>query len=457
MTLNIIADDVYVAPDPEPTAEEVYSLELLNRFRMDPKAEGEIIAPGGKRGANISTWVKVDFKMFYDEMLALEPVQPLVMNLALLKAARRHSHYMIKNGQTHVEVAGKPGFVAEGFGKRCKLAGYTGGPGGENCFNSTSNPTAGHIGFIIDWGKGGTGGMQKGRGHRMNMIKAKFNEVGISVLPHSGKVSITHNLGRGRSPRYAGGVIYRDKNKNGFYDIGEGVGNVKIKSHDGKSETFSWKSGGYALGLKSKGKVRLIASLNGVKFEKEFEAGSNSLKFDWSIPQEQDLIKIRELLKNISGIQKTPANKRKLFQASVKLYLVGNSLGMGPEEKKKFDVFVKDVKDAIEVDQKSIRSLWATDEKKPFKAKISALKKTYSGTLLSKWLLDASYTYNIKKAIADFEKKIELQPKKMSKSVKRKFLKSIEASKKKVKTPEYRKIMESFSNRVEALVKSKRR
>ncbi|PCJ57296.1 MAG: hypothetical protein COA79_16460 [Planctomycetota bacterium] len=451
------ADDVYVAPDPEPTSEEVYSLELLNRFRMNPNAEAEIIAPGGKRGPGISSWIKVDFKMFYDELMALKPVHPLVMNLALLKAARRHSHYQIKNGQGHVETPGKAGFVAKGFSQRCKLAGYTGGPGGENCFNSSKSAYFGHIGFIIDWGKGGPGGMQPGRGHRANMMKAKFNEVGISALPYSGKFSITHNLGRGKSARYAGGVIYRDKNKNGFYDVGEGVGNVKIKSHDGKSETFSWKSGGYALGLNSTGKLKLIASLNGVSYEKEFDAGSHTVKFDWSIPQEQDLIKIKELLKNISGIKNSPSNKKRIFQAAVKLYLIGKTLGMGPKEKSEFNKYVKDVKNKIDDDQKEIRSLWSKNEKKEFKIKVSKLKKEYVGTLLSNWISDASYTYNVKKVVSDFEKKVELTPKKMNSVVKRKFLKSIQASRRKVKTPEYLKIMDGFANRIQALVKSKRR
>ena len=39
----ILADDVYQAPSPEPTAEETLILELMNRFRANPKAESEYI------------------------------------------------------------------------------------------------------------------------------------------------------------------------------------------------------------------------------------------------------------------------------------------------------------------------------------------------------------------------------------------------------------------------------
>jgi len=66
--------------------------------------------------------------------------------------------------------------------------------------------------------------MQKGRGHRMNMMKAEAREIGLSALSHSSKIRITHNFGRGKGMRFVDGV-------------------VKISTEDGKNETVTWKSG----------------------------------------------------------------------------------------------------------------------------------------------------------------------------------------------------------------------
>lgn len=448
------ADDVYQAPDIEPTNEETYSLELLNRFRLDPKAEAELIAPGGqKAGDGRGGGRGVDYKMFYTEMLALTPAPPLVMNLNLLDAARKHSHYMIKNSLTHVEVAGNPGFVAADFGERCKLAGYHGGAMGENCFRDARDPLHGHNGFIIDYGDGGEGGMQKGRGHRMNMIKASAREIGLSALPHSGRISITHNFGSGKNARFAGGVVYRDKNKNGFYDIGEGVGGVKISILNDKQETITWKSGGYALSLNGKGALTLVATLGDSKFTGNYLAGDENIKFDWSIPEEQEIAKMRTMLATVGAIEDIPANKRKIFQAKVKLYLEGADLGMGPEEKQKFDEYVKEVKPKIDEDQKKVRELFVLEDNKEFKKAISILKTEYSSTALSVWLEDSLYMNTVKQTVTAFIKNAEENPKKINSSVKKDFLKVLEASKRKVKSTEYLKMFDNYMNQVEGLGK----
>lgn len=448
-----LADDVYQAPDNEPTAEEIYSLELLNRFRLDPKAEAELIAPGGQKAGDTGGGRGVDYKMFYSEMLALTPAPPLVMNLNLLDAARKHSYYMIKNSLTHVEIAGNPGFVAADFGERCKLAGYQGGAMGENCFRDARDPLHGHNGFIIDYGDGGEGGMQKGRGHRMNMIKASAREIGLSALPHSGRISITHNFGSGKSNRYAGGVVYRDKNKNGFYDIGEGVGGVRISSLDDKQESLTWKSGGYTLPLNETGAIKLVASFGGSKFVGSFLAGGENIKFDWSIPEEQEIAKMRTMLAGVAAIEDIPANKRKLFQAKVKLYLEGADLGMGPEEKQKFDDYVKEVKPKIDGDQKKVRELYALEDNKEFKKTITDLKTEYSATAFTPWLEDSLYTNSVKQVVATFIKNVEANPKKLTTSAKKDFLQVLEASKKKVKSTEYLKMFDAYINQVEGLKK----
>src|SRR6185436_3640692 len=99
------ADQVYKAPDPEPTVDETLILELMNRFRADPVGEVERLLKPGES----NPWRGVDWAMFTKEMKALQPAAPLVFNLKLLDAARKHSHYMVLNGLTHIEEPNKAG------------------------------------------------------------------------------------------------------------------------------------------------------------------------------------------------------------------------------------------------------------------------------------------------------------------------------------------------------------
>jgi hypothetical protein len=104
----LFADDVYQAPSPEPTAEETLILELMNRFRANPKAESEYIVKTFGHGDKI---FGAQAKMFLDECATLKSMPPVMFNLQLLNAARKHAYYMVHNGLGHTEEAGKRGFT----------------------------------------------------------------------------------------------------------------------------------------------------------------------------------------------------------------------------------------------------------------------------------------------------------------------------------------------------------
>ena len=222
------------APYPEPTAEEVAILDYMNRFRADPSGEADRINSASDLPGFF--WKGVDRAMFTAEVKALKPAPPLVFDLQALKAARQHAHYMIVNNiLTHVQKAGSPGFTGKSFSDRMKVAQFKGSPGGENAFRDAGNAWQSHAGFIIDFGPGGPGGMQKGRGHRRNMISTNFNVVGPSALPHSNRFSVVHNFGKVKG-RFVGGVIYTDRNKNGAFDPGEQFPNVQIGLEKSKKD-----------------------------------------------------------------------------------------------------------------------------------------------------------------------------------------------------------------------------
>lgn len=234
---------------------------------------------------------KVDMEMFVSECKALKPSPPLVFALELQESARNHSHYMNLNGQTHYEDSTKRGYTGASPSTRASKAGYKGLGIAENCFAKISGIDYAHRAFVIDWGSGGPGGMQRGRGHRSNLTNYNFNVVGIGCVNVNGSLktnlqtySCTQNFGS-ISGRYVGGVAFADTNGNGFYDIGEGLGGVTIETSNGNAKTMSWPSGAYALKLPDSNDVTLVAykGEGTRRVKKDFSSGTENVKFDYII------------------------------------------------------------------------------------------------------------------------------------------------------------------------------
>jgi hypothetical protein len=300
----------YKAPSPEPTATETLLLEYINRCRADPIAEAQRCA--GFRGIPKD----VDLDMFRKEMSQESPVPPLVFDLDILKAARWHSHYQILNNQTHMEDAGKAAFTGKGPLDRLRLAGYKGSVMGENICRDFA-PDQSHACFVIDWGAG-PGHMQPNRGHRRNLLSPKYKLAGIAALPmgkSESKFAVTHDFGAAKG-RWVGGVVLNDRNRNRFYDIGEGVGGVALTAGDAK--TTSWASGAYALPLPDDA-VKLIATISGKNYSVYLPEGQDNIKFDIFVSDRTTFDKNGELLSAAKKIPESEEERRR--NALVDLYM----------------------------------------------------------------------------------------------------------------------------------------
>lgn len=419
---------VYQAPDREPTPEETLILEYMNRFRADPSAEADVLAPPGRQMRG------VDLKMFRDEMRMLKPMPPLVFNLELLDSARKHAYYMIHNGLGHDEQPGKIGFTGASPGDRVRAAGYRGGGGAENAYRDSGGPLSSHDGFVIDAGPGGPGGMQPGRGHRRNMI-GPHREVGPGALPHGkDRLSVIHNFGS-RSARMAGGVMYIDLNGNGFYDVGEGAGSVAISSSDGASGA-SWKSGAYALDLKGQGAVVLTAALDGEKHTKAFAAGPDNVKFDWAVPVEVPLRKADRLL---AAVEKAG---EKNAQARVNLYVNTRGLYLDAERRKKVAELTAEVGLALEARRKAVADAIESDAAGLQKT-IDENRKDYRGTDADRWFEDAETTGKLKRGVAAF-----LAKPRPTLQERRQLVAALEATAKGMKTPHWISAVEALASKV---------
>lgn len=240
----------------EPTNEEQYYLELINRARANPAAEGVRLALA--TDPNITSaynYFGVNLVLMQSQFALILPAPPLSMNASLLTAARAHSQNMLQNNyQGH---NGPDGSLST------RLAGYTSGANGwsigENVFAYAKSVWYGHAAFQVDWGgSAATGGMQSPPGHRQNIHNPTFREVGVGVvLGSNGSVGpqlVTQDFGMvGGLLPFITGVVYRDLNNNGFYDPGEGVGGVTVTVANVTSYAVTANSGGYSVPVTGSG------------------------------------------------------------------------------------------------------------------------------------------------------------------------------------------------------------
>jgi uncharacterized protein YkwD len=233
-----------------PTDDEQYYLELINRARATPAAEGVRLAT--TTDADVTSayaYFSVDLAMMQSEFAALPVRPPLALNALLTQAARGHTTDLYTNAfQGHVGTDGRT------LGQRVTATGYAWNSLGENVYSYADSTWHGHAGFEVDWGgSASTGGMQSPRGHRNN-IHGDFREVGIGVLNGSNTVGsstvgpqlVTQDFGNSGQV-FVTGVAYYDLDGDGFYDPGEGVGGLTVEVSGASSYAVTAASGGYAV------------------------------------------------------------------------------------------------------------------------------------------------------------------------------------------------------------------
>jgi uncharacterized protein YkwD len=227
-----------------PTADEQYMLELLNRMRMDPQAElAHLTSSLGAQARSADPQVDSALRFFKtkgtilaQQWASLTPAPPLAWNDKLQLAAERHSQVMIDTDtQTH-QAPGEPD-----IGGQAEAAGYTGWSNlGQSVYAFAESVFHAHAGFAIDWGGDPndptTTGIQDPPGHRETMMNPAFREVGIRILPsprtngrQTGPLVVTQDFGRrfAQGNPFLLGVVYADTSSDG-YSAGEGLANVTI-------------------------------------------------------------------------------------------------------------------------------------------------------------------------------------------------------------------------------------
>ncbi len=267
-----------------PSANEQYLLELLNRARAGANAEATRLAAitdtdvvGAIKffGVNLTT-----MKSQFAALPQNEP--PLAFNSMLMASSGNHSQQMLSgNFQGHGDIKNDPQGDSAAIAGRIHAAGYMYSTAAENVFAYGKSLIYIHAGFEIDWGSNPPSGMQNPAGHRLNDHDVNattppgfFREVGIRVLAGPGDgnnltpvgpMVVTYDLGTQQTnTTLITGVVYKDKNANKFYDPGEGVGSVRVDVTGSDYFALTASSGGYAVPVPSDGNYTVTFSGSGI-------------------------------------------------------------------------------------------------------------------------------------------------------------------------------------------------
>ena len=216
----------------DPTPEEQLVLEYVNRARADPVAEGT------RLGIDIHEGLPSDLVGF------VGPRPPLAMNKLLLSIARGHSEDMYNgNYFSHDDPNGTTPF------DRMLHAGYNFWIAGENIATGGGSDSSVYAAQALQDDLMVDAGIS-GRPHRVILLDIEnsncgnppciYYEVGVGYYSSSNQNPsglnsfLTQDFGAlPNTGPFLLGVVYNDKNGNGFYDIGEGISGVTITPSTG--------------------------------------------------------------------------------------------------------------------------------------------------------------------------------------------------------------------------------
>ncbi len=275
---------------PQPTAAEQYMLELINRARANPAAEGQRLLAIAQSDPVIAAATSTDnLNQFLQVIDGYGPEPPLAFNSGLIEAALDHDNAMLAANDQFHSTAGylnNPQIATDDDGQAYFPTGTTNWATGENIFAYSGNVPAGSSdqayadyfeeAFLLDWGN-------PDFGHLENLLAPgpaeapsgtyPFSEIGIGLVtgvspttppdPNNliaanrglnvGPAIVTQEFGWNGGNAFLTGVVYADSDHNNFYTPGEGLGSVTIQAvgqnGQGTFQTQTWDAGGYSLQL----------------------------------------------------------------------------------------------------------------------------------------------------------------------------------------------------------------
>jgi uncharacterized protein YkwD len=281
-----------------PTNDQQYMLELINRARADGGAEAARLGLSGLQEGppNING----------EPFTIANSAQPLSWNAMLFTAAQNHANNLNNNDQfffggsphtfggttpeQRINAAGYPMNLGQEYNGPTTASGFF--PGPENVATNVSIGSGPYVGAkltatILSQHNGlFTDQTVPSRGHRMTTMLTYWREIGIGVSAGTDNgqnntwesLYTVQNFGRQtNSTPFITGVVYNDANGNGFYDPGEGVGGVRVDVAGSNFFAISTASGGYSVPVPGNGSYNVTFSGGGQTTTERTVTVTNSL------------------------------------------------------------------------------------------------------------------------------------------------------------------------------------
>ena len=217
---NLAAEPTQAYSHGDPTPVEQYMLELINRARMNPTAEGVFLDTLDTAYSRSTRADKPEFFTTIRQEFASYPVaQPLAFHPSLTQAARNHAADMVsRNYFAHVTPEGLAPW------DRTKAAGYPSQLVGENIdglgMTTAADALRSHYNLMVD--AYNLSHATHPLGHRLNVLDTDFSEIGIGSAGNAVSGKVVQNFGD-NGQIFLLGVVFKDVNGNTVLPIWVGV------------------------------------------------------------------------------------------------------------------------------------------------------------------------------------------------------------------------------------------
>ncbi|MEN3369903.1 MAG: hypothetical protein V7609_2046 [Verrucomicrobiota bacterium] len=268
-----------------PTNEQQYMLELINRARANGGAEATRLGLSGLQEGppNING----------EAFTIANTAQPLSWNPLLINCAQNRAKFLNDSDQffsganphtfggtdpeQRINAAGYPMNLSQDYNGQTTASGFF--PGPENVAENESIGGGPFVGakliatILQQHNDLFTDQTVPGRGHRMTTMLTYWREIGIGVSAGSDSgqnktwdsLYTVQNFGRQtNSVPFITGVVYQDTNANGFYDPGEGIGGIRVDVTGASFFAVTSSSGGYSVPVPAVNTSRTVTFSGGV-------------------------------------------------------------------------------------------------------------------------------------------------------------------------------------------------
>jgi uncharacterized protein YkwD len=281
-----------------PTNEQQYMLELINRARANGGAEAIRLGLSGLQEGPPS----INGEIF----VIANTAQPLSFNPQLINCAQSRAQFLNDNDQffsgqnphtfggttpeQRINAAGYAMNLSTEYNGPTTASGFF--PGPENVAENVSSGSGPFTGakliatILMQHNDLFTDQTVPGRGHRMSTMLTYWREIGIGSSAGSDNgqgntwdsLYTVQNFGKlVNSTPFITGVIYNDANGNGFYDPGEGIAGVRIDVAGSNFFAVSSASGGYSVPVPGDGSYNVTFSGGGQPTTQRTVTVANSL------------------------------------------------------------------------------------------------------------------------------------------------------------------------------------